>query len=174
MAMRARNPWVRRILFSVAAGAGGFLAVWVITRTLVAQGMQPENTYLDELLVGLLFAFLVLAIELYHEARLRRIRQAAQLMGQLNHYIRNSLQVILYSNSMQADPAAREAVRSSVRRIEWVLEKLVQENELFSGAQTYLGSPGAEVDLASLLKKPPEATPDPDIDGQQSERKHAG
>jgi hypothetical protein len=170
MALRARNSWVRRFLASVAAGCGGFLAMWLITKVLVANHMLLENTYLDEFLVGLLIALLVFAIELYHQAKLRRIRQAAQLMGQLNHYIRNSLQVILYSSSMPPSKVSQEAIRASVHRIEWVLEKLVQESELFSGARTYLGKSKVEVDLAALLKKPPEAAREP----ASGEKKQAG
>jgi hypothetical protein len=175
MAVRARNPWVRRLLAGVAAGCGGFLAMWLITKILVASHMSLENTYLDEFLVGLLIAFLVVAIEVYHEARLRRIRQAAQLMGQLNHYIRNSLQVILYSSSMPPSEVSQEAIRASVYRIQWVLEKLVQESELFSGARTYLGKSHVEVDLASLLKKPPEPAPGyPRGTKEEGEKKQAG
>ena len=175
MALRARNPWVRRLLASVAAGCGGFLALWLITRVLLARGIAPENTYLDEFLVGMLVALLILALELYHEAKLRRIRQAAQLMGQLNHYIRNSLQVILYSSSMPQGEVSQEAIRASVRRIEWVLEKLVQESELFSGARTYLGSTYVEVDLSSLLKKPLEPAHEHARGGEEEgEKKQAG
>jgi hypothetical protein len=175
MAVRARNPWVRKLLACVAAGFGGFLALWLITRFLLARGIAPQNTYLDEFLVGILVTLLVLAIEVYHEAQLRRIRQAAQLMGQLNHYIRNSLQVILYSSSMPPSEVSQEAIRASVYRIQWVLEKLVQESELFSGARTYLGKSHVEVDLASLLKKPPEPAPGyPRGTKEEGEKKQAG
>jgi hypothetical protein len=160
MAVLARKLWVRRLLFSVAAGCGGFLALWAIDKTLVARGVSPGNTYLDETLVASLVALLVVALDLYHEAKLRRIRQAAQLMGQLNHYIRNSLQVILYSSSMEPGPDAQEAVRSAVRRIEWVLEKLVHESALFSGAATYLSGNHPELDMMTLLQSQPEVSPE--------------
>lgn len=156
MAILARKPWVRRFLLSVVAGCGGFLALWTTDESLLARGIHPSKTYLDEILVGILVALLVLALDLYHEAKLRRIRQAAQLMGQLNHYIRNSLQVILYTSSMEPGPAAQEAVRTAVRRIEWVLEKLVHESALFSGAATYLSGNHAELDMMALLRSQPE------------------
>jgi hypothetical protein len=162
MPVPARKLWVRRLLMSVAAGCGGFLALWAIDGALVARGVSPGNTYLDELLVGILVALLVLALDLYHEAKLRRIRQAAQLMGQLNHYIRNSLQVILYSSSMEPGPDSQEAVRTAVRRIEWVLEKLVHESALFSGAAAYLseGKNHSELDMMALLQPQPEVPPE--------------
>ncbi|HEX7287446.1 MAG TPA: hypothetical protein VF532_14765 [Candidatus Angelobacter sp.] len=172
MAVPARNLWVRRLLMSVAAGCGGALALWAIDASLVAGGVSPGKTYLDEILVGILVALLVLALDLYHEARLRRIREAAQLMGQLNHYIRNSLQVILYSTSMQPGPDAQEAVRTAVRRIEWVLEKLVHESALFSGAADYLsGKNHAELDVMAMLQSQPEP---PSASKEQSQNKQAG
>jgi hypothetical protein len=162
-------------MLSSAAGVGGFFAMWVITQVLVAYHLSLENTYLDEFLVGLLIALLVFAIELYHKAQLRRIRQAAQVMGQLNHYIRNSLQVILYSCSMPPSMASQQAVRDAVHRIEWVLQELVQQSELFSGVSTYLGEHRAEVDLSSLLKKPPETSQEnTGLNGESSEKKQAG
>jgi len=153
MARRARELRSRKYLFSTAAGCGGFLALWVITRGLMAHGMAPENTFLDEILVGILAALLAFALEAYHEAELRRVRQAAELMGQLNHYIRNSLQVILSCSTMAQGPASQEAVRSAVNRIQWVLDKIVKESELFSGTETYLSDKGRmELDMIKLLQ----------------------
>jgi hypothetical protein len=170
---------VRRLLASVVAGCVGFLALWAIDKSLVARGVSPAETYLDETLVGILVALLVLALDLYHEAKLRRIRQAAQLMGQLNHYIRNSLQVILYSSSMEPGPDSQEAVRTAVRRIEWVLEKLVHESALFSGAAAYLsGKNHAELDMMAMLQSQPEMPPQPGTstagNPDQSSKKQAG
>lgn len=156
MSIRAPKPEVRKFVVALAAGCGGFIALWAVEKMLVAGGMAPRRTYLDELLVGVMAALLALALETHHQAEMRRIRQAAQLMGQLNHYIRNSLQVILSCSTMNPGPASQEAIRSSVRRIEWVLDKIVKESELFSGTETYLTRAGAaELDLISPLQSPP-------------------
>lgn len=160
MAELARKPRSRKYLISGAAGCGGFIALWVITKGLVMHGLAPENTFLDEILVGILAASLAFALETYHEARLRRVRQAAELMGQLNHYIRNSLQVILSCSTMHPGPASQEAVRSAVNRIQWVLDKIVGESELFSGTETYLSGKGrTELDMMKLLQMRPEEKP---------------
>ena len=161
MTARAGKPESRKYLIVVASGLGGALALWVITKSLVANGMAPERTYLDEVLVGILAALLAWALETRHEAQLRRLRQASELLAQLNHYIRNSLQVILSCSAMHPGPASEEAIRNSVRRIEWVLDKIVRENELFSGTETYLSGKGAaELDMMALLQAQPEAKPE--------------
>ncbi|HET7871814.1 MAG TPA: hypothetical protein VFL42_04840, partial [Terriglobales bacterium] len=102
------------------AGAGIALGLTWVDSFLVANGTPPEGTYLDEILAGMLAAGLVLVLDFYYADKLRRLREAAKLVRQLNHYIRNSLQVILYSNTTQPDPVAREALTKAVRRIEWV------------------------------------------------------
>ena len=157
MSTRVPKPGVRNVLVALAAGCGGFIALWAVEKILVAGGIAPRRTYLDELLVGMMAALLALALETHHQAEMRRIRQAAQLMGQLNHYIRNSLQVILSCSTMSPGPASQEAIRSSVRRIEWVLNKIVKESELFSGTESYLTAAAAsQLELLDLLQVHPE------------------
>jgi len=161
MTVSARKLWLRRLLLGFAAGCAGAFALWVIDEVLVRYGISPEKSLVDNILVGILVALLIVGLDVYHQAELRRLRQAAELMGQLNHYIRNSLQVILYSSSMQPGPDAQEAVRTAVRRIEWVLEKLVHESALFSGAADYLsGKNHPELDMMTLLRSQPEAPPE--------------
>jgi hypothetical protein len=161
MSTRVPKPGIRNFLVALAAGCGGFIVLWAVEKILVAVGMAPKETYLDELLVGIMAALLALALEMHHQAETRRIRQAAQLIGQLNHYIRNSLQVILSCSTMQPSPASAEAIRGSVRRIEWVLDKIVKESELFSGTEAYLaGAAASELDLMGLLQIQPEDKPD--------------
>jgi hypothetical protein len=161
MAARAGKPGSRKYLIVVMSGLGGAGALWVITKTLVANGMAPERTLLDELLVGLLAALLAWTLETRHETELRRLHHASQLLAQLNHYIRNSLQVILSCSAMHPGPASEEAIRGSVRRIEWVLDKVVRESELFSGTETYMAGEGAsELDIMTLLQSQPQARPE--------------
>jgi hypothetical protein len=62
---------------------------------------------------------------------------------------------------MPSGPASEEAIRSSVRRIEWVLDKVVKESELFSGTETYLAGEGAsELDMLALLQAQTQARPE--------------
>jgi hypothetical protein len=156
MSIFDRRLWVRRLLIGIAAGTGAGAALWFTDKLMVAHGVPPEGTLLDELAVGALVAGLALLLDIYHETRVRRMREAAKLTFQLNHYIRNSLQVILSANTLQADPGVRQAVSRAIAQIEWVLDKIVQENELFADVGAYLEKKHAELDLESLLNTPPE------------------
>lgn len=159
MSILDRRPWGRRLLIGVAAGTGAGVALWFIDKLMVAHGISPQGTILDELAVGMLVAVLALVLDIYHEARVCRMREAAKLTIQLNHYVRNPLQVILTANTLQADYGVRERVNNAIRQIEWVLDKLIQQNELFAGAGTYLERKHSELDLTALLNMPPEQPP---------------
>jgi len=156
MSIFDRRLWVRRLLLGMAAGTGAGAALWFTDKFMVAHGVSPEGTILDEVAVGALVAGLALLLDIYHEARVRRMREAAKLTIQLNHYVRNSLQVILTANTLQADWRVRQAVSRAIAQIEWVLDTIVQENELFADVGIYLKKKHAELDLVSLLNELPE------------------
>ena len=46
-------------------------------------------------------------------------------ISEMNHHIRNSLQVITYATATQRDSESVEMIRSSVERIEWALREVL-------------------------------------------------
>jgi hypothetical protein len=124
MTILAANSWLRRAVIAPVAGLVAALALLEFDDFLVAQGIPKEGTYLDEILMGLIVAAIAVGLDVYHENRLARVHQAAQLMGQLNHHIRNSLQAIVFSSSIAGDSACQDAIRVSIDRIEWALAKI--------------------------------------------------
>ena len=139
MAIWPANPWFRRGVIALVAGIGAALALFEMDDFLVEHGVPKEGTYLDEILIGVLVAVMAVGLDIYYHIRVTRVRQAAQLMGQLDHHIRNSLQAIVFSCSVAGDSAALDAIRTAVARIEWALTKFPTENEIFAQAKTYLG-----------------------------------
>jgi len=61
----------------------------------------------------------------YERERRRQIRQRLETIGNMNHHIRNALQVISGAAYSAADKEQLMAIRESVGRIEWALRELL-------------------------------------------------
>ncbi|MGE5110457.1 MAG: hypothetical protein ACM3JB_06345 [Acidobacteriaceae bacterium] len=117
---------IRKYVIASLAGLGMFVAVHVVDVFLSHLGLHAEATYLDDFLLALLAAIFVLTVQWHHERELHRQRQSAAVISQMNHHIRNALQVIVY----RLDPGARGSeelreLRASVDRIDWALREIL-------------------------------------------------
>ncbi len=122
----ALSRFLKSNLATLLAGLGMFLTVHVVDALLSATGLHAEATYLDDLLLGILAALLVFFLQWRHRAELRRHEQCAAAIDEINHHIRNALQVITLRTSL--DSRSREElteIREASARIEWVLRELV-------------------------------------------------
>ena len=66
-----------------------------------------------------------LVVVLYERRRLRTLRRKLDAIGQTNHHIRNSLQVIEYSAHSANDPELMARLHEAVARIDWVLREIL-------------------------------------------------
>jgi len=78
---------------------------------------------IDAALVGSSFGLAVWVLLVANAERRRRIRQDLEQIAELNHEIRNALQVITHSH-FDAETKHRRMVLESVARIERVLERV--------------------------------------------------
>jgi len=116
----------RKYVIAFLVGLAMFVAVAVIDREMASVGMHAEVTSLDDVLLAILAAFLAFILQLQHERELARQRQSAVIIEQMNHHIRNALQVIVY----RMDPQTRDSqelrdIRDSVDRIDWALREIL-------------------------------------------------
>ena len=76
-------------------------------------------------LTGIVAGFLFFSLT--NNERLRRniISQRLRTISEMNHHIRNSLQVITYATATQRSAESVEMIRSSVERIEWALREVL-------------------------------------------------
>ncbi len=81
------------------------------------------DALLDSFLVGCAFAFGVWALLAGNRERRARVRQDLERIAELNHEIRNALQIILHSQ-FGADPERRDMILESVTRIDGVLRRV--------------------------------------------------
>jgi hypothetical protein len=79
---------------------------------------------LDDLLLGVTAGFIVFW---YERLRTRALLQRLLIIREMNHHIRNALQVVIYAASAHHDDGLAEQVREAVRRIDWALKEVLPE-----------------------------------------------
>jgi signal transduction histidine kinase len=96
-------------------------------------------------LPGSIIAASVTAIWTFRLEQLNRQRQQAhlrrfQLISDMNHHIRNALQVISYHAFLQDGYTEHEHIRDAMNRIEWVLQEVLpQVNDAPQPAKQLVG-----------------------------------
>jgi hypothetical protein len=102
------------------------VAVDLVDRWFVSVGLHAETTRIDDVLLGLVAAALVLLIQRQQDRELRRQRQSAAVIEQMNHHIRNALQVIVSRASLdhEAKPELQQ-INEAVARIDWALREIL-------------------------------------------------
>lgn len=123
----------RQLLIPVLAGFGMAVAVRLIDLTLARLGMHAETTFIDDAIVGLLTAALLFFVQHEHEREVHRQKQCAVVIEQMNHHLRNALQVILYRATLDVN-SERELreIKGAVDRIDWALREILP----YAGAES--------------------------------------
>jgi hypothetical protein len=116
----------RRHGITVMAGVAMAIVVDVIDRGFVALGLHAEATRVDDILIGLAAAALVFFLQRQQERELHQQRQSATVIEQMNHHIRNALQVIVTRASLdhEAKPELQQ-INDAVARIDWALREIL-------------------------------------------------
>ncbi len=61
----------------------------------------------------------------YERERRARLRQRIEVIADMNHHVRNALQVISFHAYSSADKEQLEAVKESMERIQWALKEIL-------------------------------------------------
>ena len=119
---------VRRHVVTLLVGAGMFVAVYLVDAWLAAEGLHAESTWIDNVLLGLVAAALAFLLQRYQERELLRQRQSAAIIEQMNHHIRNALQVIVSRASLdQSTRPELQQIDEAVARIDWALREILPQ-----------------------------------------------
>ena len=78
-------------------------------------------------LTGIVAGFLFYSLSNQQRERRRLVQQRLQIIAEMNHYIRNALQVINYASLAQTHAESVELIHNSVERIEWALREVLPE-----------------------------------------------
>lgn len=114
-----------RVLFSAGlAAVAGVVETLAHTFLLESERWRPIAAPADALAV-MTFVFVLTYVELI-TVRERRLRVLAEVhkMTELNHHIRNALQVIQYAAYSSKDRTQLEAIDQSIERIDAILKEL--------------------------------------------------
>jgi len=106
------------------------LLVWIIgfafDRMLARDGVTRTDILLtSNALTGVVAGFLFYSLGNIERIRRKALRERLRTIAEMNHHIRNSLQVITYAAATQANTESVEMIRSSVERIEWALREVL-------------------------------------------------
>jgi len=105
----------------LVAGAKFGLALMLLNDPWRHQGLLGTDALLSGVLAGVLVWIL---LSLVH-ARRRRLIEYVRRVADLNHHIRNAMQVIVYQATLaHADPEQIEQVESAVRRVDAALHEI--------------------------------------------------
>lgn len=132
-----RRPWIvnmsRKQIASVAFVAGflvflaGGVLDWLVSRQLLHTKMMMAGGAVVAVFIGSL-VFKVLSDA--HE-RQKALLNRLQRIAEINHHVRNALQVIAYHARFDRQQNAKviHEINSAVTRIEWVLREVLPEPE---------------------------------------------
>lgn len=105
------------LVFVIGAGLD-----WLLLAEHERRGAVIE---VSDALAGLVAGALVLRLLQYERERRARLRQRLEVIAEMNHHIRNALQVISLTAASAADQKQLETIRNSMNRIEWALREIL-------------------------------------------------
>jgi hypothetical protein len=132
----ARQSVLLSVLVVVIVSALGF----VLDVSLLKEGFPRHDlTLLSNLTIGVIAGWLFYQFARNEKARRDAIRQRMRTIADLNHHIRNALQVIRYAGGSKSaqDATQLQLINESVARIEWALREVLPQ---YSQEQTDLNS----------------------------------
>jgi hypothetical protein len=78
-----------------------------------------------------IIAVVVGCIVLFYEERRRRYLEARlKIIREMNHHVRNALQVLSFTSTRQEDEKVRNMVRESMARIDWALREVLPSDDI--------------------------------------------
>ncbi len=117
-----------KYLYPLLTGLGMAGAVYLVETVMLSAGLHGESTFLDDALLGI-FAAVAMFFLLRHrdtQRELVRQKQYAAVIADLNHHIRNALQVIVYRTELGLHGVPElQDIRDSVNRIDWALREIL-------------------------------------------------
>jgi hypothetical protein len=97
-------------------------------RLLIKEGATRADVLLtSNSLTGIVVGLLFYTLSNQERERRRLVQQRLQIIAEMNHHIRNALQVIKYATLAESHAESVELIRSSVDRVEWVLREVLPE-----------------------------------------------
>ena len=95
-------------------------------RLLLREGVPRLGVlFLSNLLTGLVAGILFLQNKIRAQERQKLLEERLKKVAEMNHHVRNALQVVAFYRSQISDPEAGRLLQDSIERIEWTLEEIL-------------------------------------------------
>jgi hypothetical protein len=106
------------------------LLVWIVgygfDRLLAKDGVTRTDILItSNALTGIVAGFLFYSLGNNERLRRRVVRERLHTIAEMNHHIRNALQVITYAAATENNAESMELIRTSVERVEWALREVL-------------------------------------------------
>jgi hypothetical protein len=134
-----RNPFALVLPFSipliVVTGAGT-----LFDRLLIREGIPRLDILLfSNLLTGIVAGFISVQSRIRELDRQQLTRERLAKIAEMNHHIRNALQVVAFYAANPENSKAVGTIRNAIHRIEWTLQEVLPkgwdlQSELSAGA----------------------------------------
>jgi len=127
------NQWhvLSVFFFVVVVSAVGF----GFDQLLVWEGVSSMGVMLlSNILTGVVAGLLFLQNRLRAEDRQKLLEHRLAKVAEMNHHVRNALQVVSFYRHQISDPEAGRLLQESIRRIEWTLEEVLPRGWNINGA----------------------------------------
>ncbi len=139
------KPSLRLALAFLAAVAVMTGVGFGFDRLLVNEGFPRAGVLLvSNLLTALVAGALFLQSKIRAQERQKLLEHRLQKIADMNHHVRNALQVVSFYRHQISDPEAARLLQDSISRIEWTLEEVLPR--------------GWDLDRVPPQTKPPEST----------------
>jgi len=117
----------RMLLMALIAALVVFLIGATFDYILLHDAHDSRTTALEvsDALGGLIAGVLVYRLLQYERERRERLRQKLAIISDMNHHVRNALQVISFQTYSNADKEQLEAIRESMEHMQWALKEIL-------------------------------------------------
>ena len=116
-----------RILLMAAIAALAVFAIGMGLDIALLREHETQRTTIEisDALGGIVAGALAFRLLLYERERRARLRQRIAVIADMNHHVRNALQVISLHAYTNSDKEQVEAVKESMERIQWALKEVL-------------------------------------------------
>ena len=110
------------VVFALVVAVVGFS----FDHLLIREGVRRAGVlFLSNLLTGVVASALFLEYRLRAEEKQRLLRDRLKKIADVNHHVRNALQVVAFYQYQTQDPEAARLIQESIQRIEWTLQEVL-------------------------------------------------
>lgn len=118
-----QSGWLAVVVVAIVSVLGFLLDLGLVTEGFPRRDLM----FLSNLIIGIIAGWLFYQFARNEKHKREIMRQRMQTVAELNHHIRNALQVIRYAGGSKTaqDATQLQLINESVARIEWALREVL-------------------------------------------------